>query len=283
MVPAPLFVVTAALCTQSGQAVGKFLFGRIDPSGVLALRLGIAAAVLLVIFRPVRLPRTRRDRTLVAGLGVAVAGMNLIYPALWYLPLGIAGTIQLLGPLSVALAGSRRLPDLLVVGAVAASLWLMRDPGAGALAWQGLVLAGLSAVAMAAYLLISRALASALGHSGLACGLVVAAGLGVPAGLSSNGLDMFRPSALLIGVVVALLSAVIPYSLEMAALTRLPASTVAVLLCLEPVVAAGAGLIVLDETLSVQRWAGIGGICAAAAAATVRGARQTPARHGDPS
>ena len=110
----------------------------------------------------------------------------------------------------------------------------MRDPGSGALAWQGLVLAGLSAVAMAAYLLISRALAPALGHSGLACSLVVAAGLGVPVGLSSNGLDMFRPSVLLIGVVVALLSAVIPYSLEMAA-------------------------------------------------ATVRGARQTPAGHRDPS
>ncbi|WP_280425662.1 EamA family transporter [Nocardia carnea] len=150
----------------------------------------------------------------------------------------------------------------------------MRDPDSGALAWQGFVLAGLSAVAMAAYLLLSRALAPALGHSGLACGLVVAAGLGVPAGLGSSGFDIFQPSVLMIGAVVALLSAVIPYSLEMAALTRLPASTVAVLLCLEPVVAAGAGLIVLGETLSVQRWAGMCCICAATAAATVRNARE---------
>lgn len=267
MIPAPFLVLTAAVCTQSGQALGKHLFDRLDPPGVLGLRLGIAAAVVFVLFRPRRMPRTVPQIAAVMGLGVAIAGMNLIYPALQYLPLGIAGTIQLLGPLTVAVMGSRSARDLVVVALVAVGLWLIRDPASGPLHWLGLLLAGMSGAAMASYLLLSRALAATLGHSALGIALPVAACLGLPAGVASNGVTMFQPQILALGATVAILSAVIPYSLEMAALKRIPAGTAGILLSLEPVVAALAGLLVLGETLSGSRWFGIACICGATAVA----------------
>ncbi|MEV0361840.1 EamA family transporter [Nocardia fusca] len=263
MIPAPLLVLTAAVCTQTGQALGKHLFDRLDPLGVLGLRLGIAAVIVFVVFRPRRMPRTASQIAAVTGLGVAIAGMNLIYPALHYLPLGIAGTIQLLGPLTVAAAGSRSARDLAAIPLVAAGLWLIRDPASGQLHWLGFLLAGMSAAAMASYLLLSRALAATLGHSALGIALPVAACLGFPAGVASNGITVFQPQILVLGATVAILSAVIPYSLEMTALKRIPAGTAGILLSLEPVVAALAGLFVLGETLSGPRWFGIACICGA--------------------
>jgi inner membrane transporter RhtA len=257
----------AAVCTQSGQALGKSLFDRLDPLGVLSLRLGIAALVVAVLYRPGRRPATKRQAAVVAGLGVAIAGMNLSYPALRYLPLGIAATIQLMGPLAVAVTGSRSARDLTVVILAAAGLWLIRDPSGGPLPWQGLLLAGLSAAAMGSYLLLSRELAGDLGHSALVIALPVAACLWFPTGAATNGATMFQPQILAVGATVAILSAVVPYSLEMAALKHIPAATAGVLLSLEPVIAAMAGLLVLDETLSIRRWLGIAGICTAAAVA----------------
>lgn len=267
VIPAPLLVLAAAVCTQSGQALGKSLFDRLDPLGVVSLRLGIAALVVMLLYRPFSRPRTLRQAATVAGLGVAIAGMNLIYPALQYLPLGVASTIQLMGPLAVAVAGSRRVRDLTVVALAAAGLWLVRDPASGPLHWQGLLLAGLSAVAMGCYLLLSRALAGDLGHSALALALPAAACLGLPAGLASDGAILFQPQILAWGVVVAVLSAVVPYSLEMAALKHISTTTAGILLSLEPVIAAVAGLLVLGETLSTHRWLGIVCICTATAVA----------------
>ncbi|MGI5221992.1 EamA family transporter [Nocardia sp. CA-290969] len=278
MIPAPLLVLTAAVCTQSGQALGKSLFDRLDPLGVAGLRLGIAALVAAALYRPLSRPRARRQGAVIAGLGVSIAGMNLIYPALHYLPLGVASTIQLMGPLTVAVAGSRRARDLIVVGLAAAGVWLIRDPGAGPLHWQGLLLAGASAVAMGCYLLLSRELAADLGHTALALALPVAACLVLPAGVASNGATLFQPQILAWGAAVAILSAVLPYSLEMAALQRISAATAGVLLSLEPVVAAIAGLLVLDETLSAHRWLGIACICTATAVAVRHSARSGSGR-----
>lgn len=187
------------MCTQTGQALGKNLFDRLDPLGVLGLRLGLAAAVVLVVFRPRRVPRAAPQIAAVVGLGVAIAGI--------------------------------------------------------------------SAAAMAAYLLLSRALAPHLGHTALALALPLAACLGLPAGIASNGAAVFQPQILLLAAMVAVLSAVIPYSLEMAALKRIPAGSAGILLSLEPVVAALAGLFVLGETLSATQWSAITCICVAAAVA----------------
>ncbi|MBF6175957.1 EamA family transporter [Nocardia blacklockiae] len=280
MVPAPLFVLAAALATQTGQAFGKQLFARVDPPGVVALRVGIAALALVVLYRPRRWPRGRRLGTVVA-LGAAIAGMNLIYPALHYLPLGVAGTLQLLGPLTVALAGSRRPADVAVVALAVTGLVLVRDPASGALAWQGITLALLSAASMGTYLLLSRRVgADADSRAGLALGVAVAALFWVPVGVADSGSDLAAPGVLVAGCAVALLSAVVPYSLELAALQRLPAGVVGTLLTLEPVVAAGTGWLVLHEELSARRWLGIGCICAAAAGVTLATGRRSRDRIG---
>jgi inner membrane transporter RhtA len=266
-----MLVLTAALATQVGQACGKLLSGQVGPLGTVTLRLGFAAVVLIAVFRPRSVPRGRR-LALALALGVAIAGMNLIYPALRYLPLGIASTLQMLGPLAVALCGSRRRVDAAVVALAAAGLWLVRDPASGPLAWQGIVLALLSAASMGTYLVLAHRLGTdGQGHAVLAVAVPVAAVLGLPAGVLESGALLLDPAVLLAGAGVAVLSAVLPYALEFAALKRLRAGTVGVLLTLEPVVAALAGLVILHEVLSVQRWLGIACISVATAAVTLNG------------
>ncbi|UJW32730.1 EamA family transporter [Saccharothrix sp. AJ9571] len=272
MVPAPLLVLTAAICTQTGQAFGKQLSGEIGAGGVVALRLGFAATLLLVWFRP-KLPE-RRHLPWILGLGTAIAGMNLVYPAMRYLPVGVASTLQLLGPLVLGLCTSRRLADLGAAVVAGAGVWLLNDPAGGALPWQGVVLALLSAVAMGAYLVLSRKVALLTGGpSGLAWGVAFAAVLGIPTGLPAEPLD-WAPGVLLAGAAVATCTAVLPYTLEQSALRRISAGTVGVLLSLEPAVAAVAGLLVLDEQLSALRWLGLGCVSLVAAwTATSRRAR----------
>ncbi|MGC7095420.1 EamA family transporter [Amycolatopsis lurida] len=263
MVPAPLLVLTAAICTQTGQAFGKQLSGQIGAGGVVALRLGFAALLLLLWFRP-KLP-DRRHLPWILGLGTAIAGMNLVYPAMRYLPVGVASTLQLLGPLVVGLLGSRRPADLGAAVVAGAGVWLLNDPAGGPLHWPGLVLALLSAVAMGSYLLLSRRVALLTGDtSGLAWGVAFAAVPGVPTGLLAQPVD-WTPGVLLAGAAVATITAVLPYTLEQSALRRISAGTVGVLLSLEPAVAAIAGLLVLDEQLSALRWLGLGCISAVTA------------------
>ncbi|RZQ60502.1 EamA family transporter [Amycolatopsis suaedae] len=277
MLPAPLLVLAAAVSTQTGQALGKGLFDSAGPLGVVALRLGFAALVLLAVHRP-RLPAPGQ-RLAVAGLGLAVAGMNLVYPAMWWLPVGVASTVQLLGPLTVALLGSRRPADLAAVGAAGAGVWLVNDPAGSSstLPWQGLLLAGLSAASMGAYVVLARRVAAESGGGGLALAVAIAAVLAVPAGAAGDGTALLAPAVLLAGAVVAVVSAVLPYTLEQAALRRLSAATVGVLLAAEPAVAGVAGLLVLDERLGWPQWLGIG--CVSAATAVVA-ARSTRARDG---
>lgn len=251
---AHLLVLCAALSTQFGQTFGKGLFGRTSPLGVVAMRLGFAAAILLVLRRPA-LPRGRAALPVV-GLGLTIAGMNLVYPAMVYLPVGVASTLQLLGPLTVAVLGSRRPLDLGIAGLAAVGVWLVNEPGAG-VAWPGLVLALLSAAAMGCYLMLT----SRVGPEGLALGVALAALLWVPIGVTA-----LSPGVLLAGLGVAVLSAVLPYSLEQAALRRLRPGVVGVLLTAEPAIAGLAGLVVLEEHLSFARWLGI--LCVSLAAAT---------------
>lgn len=265
---APLLVLCAALSTQIGQAFGKQLFGQTGPLGVVALRLGFAAVILVALRRPT-LPRGR-DALPVLGLGVAIAGMNLIYPAMRYLPVGVASTLQLLGPLTVALLGSRRPADLGIAALAGVGVWLVNDPGAG-VSWPGLVL--LSAASMGGYLVLAGTVARCGGASGLALGVGVAALLGVPAGVIQSGSTLLSPELLLAGAGVAVLSAVVPYSLEQAALRRLRAGVVGVLLTTEPAIAGLAGMVVLAEHLSAPRWLGIACISVAAAAATITATR----------
>lgn len=261
-------VVGSVLSVQTGQAFGKQLFDTIGPGGVVTLRLTCAALILLLVCRPA-LPRGRGSLPLVLGLGTAIAGMNLIYPALTQLPVGVAVSLQMLGPFAVALAGARHPRDFVWAGLAAVGVFMFYGPD-GAPATTGVVLALLSGAAMGAYVVLNQ-------HAGirtsdgsfLTWAVVWAAVLCAPAGVLTAGGDLLRPEVLLAGVLLAALSAVIPYSLDLAALRRLPQRVVAVLESLEPVAAGLIGVLLLAEFLSPGQWAAIGCVTVASLGAVL--------------
>ncbi|NGN66028.1 EamA family transporter [Streptomyces sp. A7024] len=268
-IPAPGLVLGAVVSVQCGQALGKGLFDTVGgPLGAVTLRLLLAALMLLALWRPRRLPAAPQDRRLILAFGTAIAGMNLIYPALERMPLGVAIGIQLTGPLAVSLLTSRRAADVLwgLLAAAGIACFLLPGSGGEPLPLTGLAFAVASAVSMGSYLLLSRRTGHRLPGGGpLALAVLWAGLLSLPFGLAQSGTRLVQPHALAAGLVVALLSAALPYSLELMALRRLPARVVGVLQSLEPVAAGLAGLAILGERLSVLQW------CAVALIATASG------------
>jgi threonine/homoserine efflux transporter RhtA len=270
---APLLVLCSVLSIQFGQAAGKQLFGPVGPFGVVVLRLGIAAVVLLLLHRPA-LPRRRADLALILGFGTAIAGMNVIYLALRYLPLGLATALQLLGPIALALLTSRRVLDLALGLLAGFGIWLFHAPGDAPASPAGVVLALMSGVAMASYLLLSkRAGARMSGGAPLALAVTWAALLALPFGFAESGTALLAPTTLLHGALVAVLSAVLPYSFELAALRRLPPRTVGVLQSLEPAAAGLAGTLLLHEVLGAPQWLALACVGLASGGTVVTSAR----------
>jgi len=214
----------------------------------------------------------RRAWTVVIAYGVILGVMNLcFYLALARIPLGIAVTIEFLGPLAVALGGSRRWLDvcwsLLAAGGVA----LLME-GRGNLELAGFLLALAAGVCWGLYILVGAALARHTTQgNGLALGMVVAALVVVPLGVADSGAALLQPGIVATGLGVALLSSVIPYSLELEALRKMPPRVFGILMSLEPAVAALIGLVVLHETLTWAQWLAVLSVVAASAGAT-RGA-----------
>jgi threonine/homoserine efflux transporter RhtA len=278
--PALLLVLGSVVSVQVGNAFGKQAFDLLEPAGVVTLRLGLAALVLLAVLRP-RLPADARALGLVVAFGTAIAGMNLVYPAMQHLPLGVATSLQLLGPLTVALAGSRQPRDVAWALLAAAGVLLFSGwAGGGPLPVAGVLLALGSGAAMGCYLLLSRRAGKA-DPGTLALAVTWAAAVSLPFGISASGADLLRPPVLAVGLLVAVLSAVLPYSLDIAALRRLPPRTVGVLVSLEPVVGALAGLVLLAEVLDPRQWVAVACITAASAGAvatTRRSIRDRPER-----
>jgi inner membrane transporter RhtA len=269
-VSAPVLVLCSVLSVQTGQAIGKHLFDTVSPATVVALRLGMAAGLLLLVHRPT-VPRRWRELRTVLGFGTAIAGMNLIYPALSYLPLGMATTLQLLGPITLALATSRRPLDLALAATAGVGVWLLHTPAGVDYPLVGILFALASGASMVAYLLLSkRAGTGTTNAAPLALALTWSAMLTLPFGITDSGTALLSPRVLLIGAVVAVLSAAVPYSLELAALRKLPPRTVGVLQTLEPASASLAGMVVLNEHLHALQWLAIGCVSAAATATVIR-------------
>lgn len=274
-VPPPAQVLAGIISVQVGAALAKQLFGVVGSAGAVALRLFFAALILLAVWRPsVRLGR--RALLVVVGYGVVLGVMNLcFYLALAKVPLGVVVTIEFLGPLAVAIGGSRRWLDGLWALLAAGGVVLLTE-GRGELHLVGILFALAAAVCWAAYILLSAALGRHTSDGGgLALGMVLAAAVVVPVGLVDSGPALFEPWVLLVGLGVALLSSVIPYSLELEALRRIPPKVFGVLMSLEPAVAALVGLIVLHEALGPIQWVAILLVVAASAGAT-RTARSAP-------
>lgn len=247
-------VMGAAGSIQFGAAFAVTLFDELGPGGATLLRLGWAAALLLVFWRP-RLRRQPAGALRVAGLfGLALGLMNwTFYEAIERIPLGAAVTFEFVGPLGVAVLGSRRPRDLAWVALAAAGIVALGDSGGGggALDPHGIALALFAGCCWGAYILLSARTGALFGGgSGLALAMVVAALVALPAGLTQAGAQLLEPRLLGAGLIVALASSVVPYSLELEALRRLPPAVFGVLMSLEPAVAALAGLAVLGQDLS---------------------------------
>ncbi|WP_242623947.1 EamA family transporter [Micromonospora kangleipakensis] len=269
-VPPPLLMLLGMVSTQVGAAVAKQLFASTSPGGTTALRLGLGALVLLAASRPT-LRLGWRAVGLVGAFGVAMAAMNLaFYAALQRVPLGVAVTVGFAGPLLVSLLGSRRFTDVLWAALAGTGVLLLAGLGGVGVDAVGLLLCALIAVGWAGYVLLGKAMSGHVpGTRGLALGMAVGAVCVLPFGVASGGAELLDPRILALGLGVALLSSVLPYSAELAALRRLPARVFAVLLSLEPAVAALVGALLLGELLAWPQLLGVGCVVGAALGATL--------------
>ena len=277
-IPAPLLVLAAVVSVQFGGALAATLVPRIGAAGSVALRLVLAAAVLLAVARPRLRRRSRADWITVSAFAVVLALMNLsFYASLARLPIGVAVTVEFIGPLVLATALSRQLRDLVAVAGAALGVVLV----SGALTAPrhqlevtGILLALAAGACWAAYILLSARTGTHFAQlDGLAIAMAIAAVLVAPVGLATAGTALFTWDALWRGAGIALLSSVLPYSLELIALRRLSARVFGVLLSLEPAVAALAGLVVLGQALSRPQLLGLA--CVMAASASVMGSRDS--------
>ncbi|WP_017593704.1 EamA family transporter [Nocardiopsis potens] len=272
-IPPTWMVLVGIVSVQAGAGIAKNLFGVLPPSAVVWLRLLTSAIVLVALARPVLRGRTRADWAVAVAFGLSLAVMNYaLYQAIARIPLGIAVTIEFLGPLTVAILGSRRRIDVLWVLLAGTGVVLLgRSDGDITAAGVGFAL--LAAAAWAAYILLSASTGRRFaGTSGLAIASVVGAFAMAPAGIAEGGTGLLDWRLLLIGLAVGLLSSVVPYSLEMQALRRMPTRVFGILMSLEPAAAALVGLALLGEVLSGWQWLAIGCVVAASVGAT-RGQR----------
>jgi inner membrane transporter RhtA len=273
--PAPLLAIGGIVSVQFGAALATTLIARIGAPGTVTLRLGLGVLVLLAVARPRVRGRSRRDWAAVAGFGVTLALMNLsFYQALDRLSLGVAVTIEFVGPLGLAAVMSRRRVDLLAVGAAAIGVLLVNGHELGAVDWVGVAFALGAGAGWAAYILLSAETGRRFAQlDGLALAMVVSTLLIGPYGFATAGSELTGGHVLLAGAAVALLSSVLPYSLELLALRRMSPAVFGVLMSLEPVVGALAGLLLLGQRLGVVQV--IGMACVVAASITISRTRDT--------
>lgn len=251
--PAPALVLVAIASVQLGSAIARTVFDEVGANGVTLMRLGFSGLLLAVLLRPRVRRWTRAQLGAAALLGLAMGLMNLtFYQAIRTVPLGVAVTVEFLGPLLLALVQTRRALDLLWVLLAGGGVALLGLDDRGDLPLAGLGLALLAGMFWAGYILASARVGRVLpGVDGLAVALLVAAVLALPVGAEGAARGLDDPRVLLVGLGVALLSSVIPYGLELTALRRMPTRVFGILMSLEPAAAAVAGLVVLGQRLGV--------------------------------
>jgi inner membrane transporter RhtA len=252
-------VVGAIASVQFGASLAATLFQRLGASGTVSLRLVSAAIVLLVLWRPRLRGRSRHELMLACVFGLVLAGMNLsFYEALARIPLAAAVAIEFVGPLTVAVAGSRRWLDLAWIALAVGGILALTHGGGHALNGLGIALALTAGGLWGAYILLNARLGQAFeGSTGVALAMGVAALAALPLGIATAGAHLLEPSALALGSAVGILSSAIPYSFEVEALRRIATPTFGVLMSLEPAMAALAGLLVLGQQLSARALLGI--------------------------
>ena len=258
-------LVTGMVSLQCGATFAKSLFPVLGAAGTSSLRVGFSALILIAVWRPWRRSLTLREAGWIVLYGAALGAMNLLfYLALARLPLGPAVAIEFAGPLAVALIASRRRSDFLWIGlAVLGLMLLLPIATTDGLDPVGVLLDLGAAAAWALYILFGQRAGRIDGGQAVSLGMLTAALVVAPFGVAEAGSALLAPGVLLAGLVVALMSSALPYSLEMVALRRLDRKSFGVLMSLEPAVAACAGLMLLGERITLVQWLAIGLVIAA--------------------
>jgi len=268
-IPPVWLVIAGIISVQFGGAIAKNLFHLVPPTAMVWLRLITSAIILLIMARPRLTGHSGRDWLIVLGFGVSLMIMNWsIYQSFARIPLGIAVTIEFLGPLAVAVIGSRRLIDLIWVVLAGMGVALLGLSKA-TLTLAGVGFALLAALAWACYIMMSAQTGRRWpGLSGLAMASVVGAVVLAPPAIVEAGSRLLNPTVLALGLGVGLLSSVIPYSFELTALRRIPPRVFGILMSLEPAAAALAGMVVLSEFLNLTQWLAMAFVVIASIGAT---------------
>ncbi|TDB79194.1 DMT family transporter [Micromonospora sp. KC721] len=280
-------VLGGAVSVQFGSAVAALIFPRVGVPGTVTLRLTVGALLMLVVCRPRLRGHDRGDWLAVLAFGLALAGMNSIfYQAIERIPLGPAVTLEVLGPLTLSVVAARRLVAWCWAGLALAGVALLGHGGFDRLDPVGVALALAAGAMWAAYIVTSARVGGRFPRAdGLALALAVAALVTLPLGLRDAGDRLWHADVLALGAGLALLASVLPYTLELLALRRLPTATFAVLMSLGPAVAALAGWLLLDQMLHVVEMLAIGLVVVASAgavrAAAPGDASTRPARRDD--
>lgn len=267
--------IAALWSTAVGAAFAKTLFPVVGAFGIAALRIVLAAGLLLMFHRPWKRTIPSRFRWAVLGYGATLGLMNiLIYQAFSRIPIGIAIAIEVTGPLAIALAGSRTRRDLLwVIAAAIGLLLLVPKTGAEPLDPVGIAFAIASGVCWALYIVAGKHVSGAPGGDAVAWGMLVAAVLIAPLGIAQAGATLVQPWILATGLLIALLSSALPYSLEMTAMRRLPATAFSLLASAAPAIGSLSGFLILSERLTPVQWIAIGFVMVASAGSALTARR----------
>lgn len=270
-IPALPAVLLAIISVQGGAAIAKGLFPLLGAAGTASIRIGFSALILLAVYRPDLKQLSRQQWKAVIPYGISLGAMNIIfYLAIARIPLGLGVTLEFIGPLLLAVFGSKRAIDFLwvllaAIGIAFISPW--HEKGADLL---GILLALLAGAFWAAYILLGGRISKLMdGGQAVAIGMIFASIVVLPFGLAGGIIQHFSPAMLLSGIVLALLSSAIPFTLEINALRKIPARTFSILMSLEPAVAAICGLLFLNEVLSFFEWLAIVLVIMASAGATL--------------
>ncbi len=301
-VPPPLLIGTGILSVQIGAGIAAKMFGTVSAAGLTGVRLWFATLLLAALgarptirtIRAVIADRAWRDAAVVGAFGLTLGIMNFsIYQAFARIPLGIAVTIEFLGPLGVAIAASRRLIDLTWVVLAATGVTLLGTAGVSvarlgaadtghasqfATELTGVIFALVAAAAWACYILLSASTGRRFsGGSGLVIAMAIASLVVAPAAIVSAGARLLKPTVLAAGLAIGLLSSVIPYRFELETLRRVPPRVFGIWMSLEPAVAALVGVVLLSQALSAQQWIAIGCVIVASAGAALGAGRSATA------
>ncbi len=258
MLKAVLLLIIAMSSIQGGATIAKSVFPVLGPAGTSALRLFFAMIILWVIFRPWKKSITKDQLKKLSVYGICLGFMNLsFYYALERIPLGLAVSLEFSGPLAVAIFSSRKKIDYIwaVLAGLGIFLIIPELNGATAIDPLGVFLAMIAGAFWAGYILYGKKAGKDIdGTLAATWGMTFAALVVIPSGLFTSAGKIFSLEILPFGIGIAVLSSALPYTLEMMSLKKLPTKTFGVLMSLEPAIAAIAGLLFLDERLSILQW-----------------------------